>query len=86
MKFFTIMIKTMPMFGNVFRRYDDLNSSVQENVTAIRVVKAFVREDYEKVKFARPNAELKDAALRALSVVITMMPLMMLLMNIGWKR
>jgi ATP-binding cassette subfamily B protein len=41
-----IMLKTMPMFGNVFRRYDDLNASVQENVTAIRVVKAFVREDH----------------------------------------
>ncbi|MBR2681941.1 MAG: ABC transporter ATP-binding protein, partial [Atopobiaceae bacterium] len=47
---FGIMFKTLPMFGQVFRRYDDLNSSVQENVTAIRVVKAFVREDHEDQK------------------------------------
>ena len=43
----SIMVVTLKIFRQVFRRYDDLNASVQENVTAIRVVKAFVREDYE---------------------------------------
>lgn len=48
-----IMVHTMPLFTRVFEKYDDLNASVQENVTAIRVVKSFVREDYEKQKFGK---------------------------------
>ena len=48
----TIMVVTMKIFNEVFRRYDDLNASVQENISAIRVVKAFVREDYENKKFS----------------------------------
>lgn len=55
-----IMLKTMPLFGRVFARYDDVNASVQENVTAIRVVKAFVREDYENKKFSSAANELHD--------------------------
>ncbi|MDO5708784.1 MAG: ABC transporter ATP-binding protein [Coriobacteriales bacterium] len=55
-----IMLKTMPLFGRVFARYDDVNASVQENVTAIRVVKAFVREDYEDKKFSSAANELHD--------------------------
>lgn len=46
-----ILWKTIPIFSRVFQQYDDLNASVQENVTAIRVVKSYVREDYEKEKF-----------------------------------
>ena len=49
-----IMSKATRIFNQVFEKYDDLNASVQENVTAIRVVKAFVREDYENNKF-RPR-------------------------------
>lgn len=48
-----IMLKAMPIFHRVFRKYDNLNESVQENVKGIRVVKAYVREDYEKQKFDR---------------------------------
>lgn len=48
----TIIKKAMPVFDEVFKKYDDLNESVQENVSAIRVVKAYVREDYEKEKFS----------------------------------
>ena len=48
---FTIVKVTMKLFEQVFKRYDDLNESVQENVNAIRVVKSFVREDYERNKF-----------------------------------
>ena len=48
-----IMSKTTRIFNEVFRRYDDLNASVQENISAIRVVKAFVREDHEDAKFTR---------------------------------
>ncbi len=46
-----IIYKTMPLFKNVFKKYDNLNSSIQENVKAMRVVKSFVREDYEQNKF-----------------------------------
>ena len=46
-----VIYKTMPLFRKVFRKYDNLNSSIQENIKAIRVVKSFVREDYEQEKF-----------------------------------
>ncbi len=49
----TIMVKTMPAFSQAFDKYDELNNSVQENVTGIRVVKAYVREDYEQTKFSK---------------------------------
>lgn len=48
-----VALKTVPLFRRVFRKYDKLNESIQENVKAMRVVKAFVREDYESKKFGR---------------------------------
>ncbi len=48
-----IMFKTMPLFKRVFKKYDALNESIQENINGIRVVKSYVREDYEKQKFGR---------------------------------
>ncbi|MBQ6019392.1 MAG: ABC transporter ATP-binding protein [Clostridia bacterium] len=54
---FSIIRKVMPMFKRVFKKYDKLNGSVEENVSAMRVVKSFVREDYEKQKF---NAAADD--------------------------
>ena len=50
---FLILRKVTVYFREVFEKYDDLNASVQENVSAIRVVKAYVREEYEKDKFNR---------------------------------
>ncbi len=47
----TVIYKTMPLFRRVFKKYDNLNSSIQENIKGMRVVKSFVREDYEKQKF-----------------------------------
>jgi ATP-binding cassette subfamily B protein len=73
----TIKFKTMPIFGKVFRRYDDLNASVQENVTAIRVVKAFVREDHESAKFKRAADELHDLFVSAESLLAWNNPVMM---------
>lgn len=55
-----IMVKVMPVFKRLFHEYDDMNESIQENVKAIRVVKAFVREDYEKEKFDKTATKLKD--------------------------
>ena len=52
-----VIYKTMPLFKKVFKKYDNLNSSIQENVKAVRVVKSFVREDYEQSKF---NAAAED--------------------------
>ena len=53
----TVIYKTMPLFRRVFRKYDKLNGSIQENIQAMRVVKSFVREDYEQEKF---NAAAED--------------------------
>ena len=52
---FGIAMKAMPMFRKAFKRYDGLNASVQENIKGMRVVKSFVREDYEKDKFAKAS-------------------------------
>ncbi len=64
-------------FSAVFQKYDDLNASVQENVTAIRVVKAFVREDYETEKFNRASENLYRMFVRAEKIVTLNNPVMM---------
>ena len=77
-----VVIRTgFPRFTVMQEKIDRLNSRIQESLTNIRVVKSFVREDREDQKFREANSALKDAALRALNVVIFMLPLMMLLMN-----
>ncbi len=63
-------------FSQVFRRYDDLNASVQENVSAIRVVKAFVREDYEKNKFTKASEAVYKLFMKAEKVIILNGPVM----------
>ena len=73
----TIMVVTLKIFRQVFRRYDDLNASVQENVTAIRVVKAFVREDYENVKFSKASKMLYDLSVKAEGLLAFNNPAMM---------
>ena len=55
---FAIMYKVMPTFRRLFHKYDDMNESVQENVGGIRVVKAYVREEYEKKKFGKTSTAL----------------------------
>ena len=73
----TIMVVTLRIFSQVFRRYDDLNASVQENVSAIRVVKAFVREDYENVKFSKASKMLRDLSVKAEGLLAFNNPAMM---------
>lgn len=73
-----IMIKTTKVFSEVFRRYDDLNAGVQENVTAIRVVKAFVREDHENNKFEKAAEKLYSLFIKAESRLALNNPVMML--------
>lgn len=71
-----IMSKASRHFRAVFRKYDDLNASVQENVSAIRDVKSFVREDYENNKFTKAAENLCQMFVKAERIVVTNMPLM----------
>ncbi len=70
-----------PRFGIMQERVDDLNTNVQENITNVRVVKSFVREEQESERFAKTNAELKGAGRRAMMVMLCLSPLMTLVMN-----
>ena len=75
---FFIMSRTTKVFREVFRKYDELNASVQENVTAIRVVKAFVREIYENEKFCKAADRLYKLFVKAEGTLAFNSPLMML--------
>ena len=71
-----------PRFTRMQDKVDGLNNKIQEDLTNERVIKSFVRENYENRRFSAANADLKSTTLKALRVVIFMMPLMMLLMNL----
>ncbi|MDO4318713.1 MAG: ABC transporter ATP-binding protein [Lachnospiraceae bacterium] len=73
-----VMHRATPVFREVFARYDDLNAGVQENVSAIRVVKSFVREDYEKSKFSAATEKLYRLFVKAESILAVNNPVMML--------
>ena len=68
-------------FSRMQEKIDALNSNVQENVTNVRVVKSFVREEYSGEGFRKANKELKDSGIRAMSVMIFLGPIMTLFMN-----
>lgn len=74
----SVMRRTMPLFTEVFARYDELNASVQENVAAIRVVKSFVREKYENEKFAAAAEKLCALYVKAEGILAVNNPVMML--------
>ncbi|MBD5536010.1 MAG: ABC transporter ATP-binding protein [Lachnospiraceae bacterium] len=74
---FSIVLTAMKIFDVVFKKYDDLNASVQENITAIRVVKSYVREDYEKSKFTGAAENLYKLFIKAEKVVALNNPVMM---------
>jgi len=71
---------SFPRFNIMQKKIDKLNSTVRENVTNVRVVKSFVREDYENAKFEQDNSNLKNAGMRAVKVMIYMGPIMNLFM------
>ena len=73
-----IIIKVLPFFRKIFKRYDALNNSVQENVRGIRVVKAFVREDYEKEKFGTAVERVRSDFTYAEKILALNNPIMML--------
>ena len=77
------IVKTgFPRFARMQTKVDKLNSTVQESVTNVRVVKSFVREDYEVEKFENANSDLKKSGISAMKVMILTGPFMTLFMNI----
>ncbi len=75
---FTIAGKAMPLFRRVFKKYDKLNESVQENISGMRVVKSYVREDYEKEKFSRASDDVCNDFTRAEKILALNGPAMQL--------
>ena len=76
-----LMKVCVKLFETMQKRIDNLNNTLQENLVAIRVVKAFVREDFERKKFKKSNDELMEAALAVGLRIIAILPVMMLAMN-----
>lgn len=76
----TIARKAMPIFKKVFKKYDNLNASVQENVHGMRVVKSFVREKHESQKFEKASSEVASDFTRAEKILAFNNPLMLLCM------
>ena len=77
---YIIIMKAHPHFRELFRNYDKLNASVQENLTGIRVVKAYVREEHEKEKFKKASKKLYDLSILAERLVILNNPIMQFVM------
>ena len=77
-----IVFRAFPKFSKMQEKVDGLNNTVQENVTNVRVVKSFVREDYETVKFGKANSDLKNTGMSAMKIMILLSPVMTLFMNI----
>lgn len=80
---FFFISKVNPLFLVLQKKLDKVNSVMQENVTGARVVKAYVREEYEKERFGSANTELVDTQLHVLVLLSYMMPLMNIIMNIS---
>ena len=76
-----IVVRGFPMFGKMQTKIDALNATVQENLTNVRVVKSFVREDFEEKKFNKANSDLKNTAGKAMRNMILMSPVMTFIMN-----
>lgn len=84
-----VVRRAMPLFEQVFDRYDELNASVQENISGIRVVKAFVREDYENKKFTKAADHIYEMFVKAEATVTLNNPIMMLvvyacILSLSW--
>lgn len=71
-----LLTRTTKYFNSIFQKYDDLNESVQENVSAIRVVKAYVREDHEKEKFTKASGNVCRLFTKAEAMICLNMPIM----------
>ena len=78
-----VLVKGYPLFGKVQEHLDKLNQRVQEGLINIRVIKSFVKEDYEDNRFDKANSELKGISIKALAIVMLINPAMMMCMNIA---
>ena len=79
-----VMIKiAFPRFGIMQEKIDKLNSTVQESLTNVRVIKSFVRRDFEEQRFGNANMDLKKNSMAAIKIMILTMPFMTLLMNVA---
>ena len=74
--------KAMPLFKAVFKKYDKLNNSIQENVKGMRVVKSFVREDYEQLKFGKASEDVRNDFTKAEKLLAFNNPLMLFAMYV----
>ena len=77
-----VMTKAHPRFAAMLKKYDALNASVQENLIAIRVVKAFVRSDHEKEKFNKSADDVRQMQMKAEKLIIFMMPIMQMIVYV----
>lgn len=80
---YLILRKGFPYFLKVQQKVDQLNGVVRENLINIRVVKSFVREDFEEKKFVRSSEELRDMVIRASDIIVSIFPVMQLVMNLS---
>lgn len=80
---YLILRKGFPLFIKVQQKVDHLNGIVRENLINIRVVKSFVREDFEAKKFATSSEDLRDMVIRASNIIVSIFPVMQLIMNIS---
>lgn len=78
---FFVIKNAHPIFKTVFKKYDALNNSVQENVSGMRVVKAYVREDYERAKFSKASDDVKEGFTKAEKILALNSPLMQFCFN-----
>ena len=80
---YLILRRGLPFFEKMQQKLDKVNGVVQENLVNVRVVKSFVREDFEKKKFGTANDDLREMAIKASGLVVLIMPVMQLVMNIS---
>jgi ATP-binding cassette subfamily B protein len=76
-----ILGRAVPLYGVIQRKLDKVNSVVQENVTGARVIKAYVKEDYESERFRKANADLRDTNLRVQKIMAITHPVLTVVMN-----
>ena len=78
---FCVLGRAIPLYGTVQKKLDKVNSVLQENVTGARVIKAYVREDYEAERFRSANDELRKTNVKVLSIMSVMHPVLTVVMN-----
>ena len=76
-----VVKKAFPLFSKVQKKIDKVNSVIRENLVGAKVVKSFVREDFEENRFNNANDDLKNTTIKSFGIIVMLMPIMMLIMN-----